>query len=200
MTRRTPGRRLDSTTAGLPGVPSSAYATRRSAARTDRIVTQGIIRRRGLVTITKYGPDPNEVDTATPGGLSCCGPVGDRAARRRGAGNRRFGRSQGRGEDRARGPAVSGPVRQDRQRGGHRHHAVGRRAGLLPGARGVVYPARHLRRARTTRRSAPSRPSARTWPCRRGRRGSRSVRSPRTAPTGTRTGSAPSSRGPGCRS
>jgi len=30
------------------------------------------------------------------------------------------------GEDRACGPAVAGPVRQDRQRGGHRHHGVGR--------------------------------------------------------------------------
>jgi SRSO17 transposase len=29
------------------------------------------------------------------------------------------------GEDRARGAAVAGPVRQDRQRGGHGHHGVG---------------------------------------------------------------------------
>ena len=29
-------------------------------------------------------------------------------------------------QDRARGPSVAGPVRQDRQRGGHRHHGVGR--------------------------------------------------------------------------
>ena len=36
------------------------------------------------------------------------------------------GRPQGRHQDRARGPAVAGPVRQDRQRGGHRHHGVGR--------------------------------------------------------------------------
>ena len=48
------------------------------------------------------------------------------------------------------------------------------------------------RRGRTTRRSAPSCRSARTWRRRRGTRGSCSGRSSRTAPTGTRTGSAPS--------
>jgi SRSO17 transposase len=61
-------------------------------------------------------------------------------------------------------------------------------------------PARHFAKGRTTRRSAPSWPSARTWQCRRGRRGPRSARSSRTAPTGTRTGSAPSWLRPGCRS
>ena len=44
-------------------------------------------------------------------------------------------------------------------------------------------PARHSPRGRTTRRSAPSCGSARTWPSGRGRRGSRTARSPRTAPT-----------------
>ena len=35
------------------------------------------------------------------------------------------GDPEGRHQDRARGPAVSGPVRQDRQRRGHRHHGAG---------------------------------------------------------------------------
>src|SRR5207244_847348 len=56
------------------------------------------------------------------------------------------------------------------------------------------------RRGRATRGSAPSWRSARTWRSAPGRRGSRSARWPPTARTGTRTGSAASSRRPGCRS
>ena len=36
--------------------------------------------------------------------------------------------------------AVAGPLRQDRQRRRDRDHAVGRRAAVLPGARGAVHP------------------------------------------------------------
>jgi SRSO17 transposase len=60
-------------------------------------------------------------------------------------------------------------------------------------------PARHFARARTIRRSGPSCRSARTWRPGPRRLGLCSGRWPRTAPTGTRTGSGASSRRPGCR-
>jgi hypothetical protein len=69
----------------------------------------------------------------------CCGSG---PARGRGAGHRRFRGPQGRCRHRARGPAVAGPLRQDRQRDRHRHHAVGRRTGI-PAARPYT-PARHF--------------------------------------------------------
>ena len=47
-------------------------------------------------------------------------------ARCGGAGDRRQRGPQGRDQNRAFGSLVAGPVRQDRQRRGHRHHAVGR--------------------------------------------------------------------------
>jgi SRSO17 transposase len=61
-------------------------------------------------------------------------------------------------------------------------------------------PARHFAKARATRGSGPSWRSARISRSGPGTRGSRSGRWPRTAPTATRTGSAASSRRPGCRS
>jgi SRSO17 transposase len=61
-------------------------------------------------------------------------------------------------------------------------------------------PAKRFAMGRTTRRSAPSWPSARAWRCRRGRRGSRSPWWSRTALTAIRMGSAPSWPGAGCRS
>src|SRR4029077_6147135 len=61
-------------------------------------------------------------------------------------------------------------------------------------------PARHFARGRTTRSSGPSWRSGRISRSGLRRRGSRSGQSSRTAPTATRTGSAPSSRSPGCRS
>jgi SRSO17 transposase len=61
-------------------------------------------------------------------------------------------------------------------------------------------PARHFAKGKNDPGSGPSWPSARTWRSGPGRRGLCSGRSPRTAPTATRTGSAPSWRRPGCRS
>jgi len=55
------------------------------------------------------------------------------------------GDRQGRGEDRARGPAVAGPVRQDRQRGGHGYHACGPTSAFTIRCTRVPYtPARHF--------------------------------------------------------
>src|SRR5215467_7856139 len=52
--------------------------------------------------------------------LLAAGPATRRT--RRGAGDRRQRGPQGRHQDRARGPSVPGPLRQDRQRRGHRDH------------------------------------------------------------------------------
>jgi SRSO17 transposase len=61
-------------------------------------------------------------------------------------------------------------------------------------------PARHFAKGKTIRGSGPSWRSARTWRSGPGPQGSRSARCARTAPTGTRTGSAASCPRPGCRS
>ena len=95
------------------------------------------------------------------------------------------------------------PVRQDRQRRGHRHHTVGGRTALLPGLPGACprprAPARHFAKGKSD-------PGFRTKLAigadsgdqGQGRRVSCSARWPPTARTGTRTGSAAS--WPGCRS
>ena len=85
---------------------------------------------------------PWDGEAVNVGGWSCWWRIPRRRRTRRGAGDRRQRRSEGRHQDRARRSAVPGLDRQGGQRDRGRHQPVGRRAGLLPAARQAVHPGR----------------------------------------------------------